>query len=139
MYKNYPEPADINQAYAAAAPSGEHPLVAVLTAVEAGLSDPENHYLVNTTSFDSPYGPVLMGMLHLNAHTVQDLNIEADAFTCSVLLDPHDRRQHSTVRVSYAQVWLVAVGDAPETDLDEAEETGDILYDAPEVLRSCLS
>lgn len=135
VYKNHPTPTAINQAYAAAPPSGEHPLVAVLTAVEAGLSDPENHYLVNTTSFDSPDGPVLMGMLHLNAHTVWDLAIEADAFTCSVLLDPHDRRQRSAVRVNYAQVWLVAVGDEPEIDLDEAEETGDILYDAPEVLR----
>ncbi len=133
-YKNYPSPADINQAYAAAPPSGEHPLVAVLTIVEAGLADPENHYLVNTTSFDSPDGPVLMGMLHLNAHTVWDLEIEAEAFSCSVLLNPHDRRQKSIVRVEFNRVWLVAVGETPNIDLDEAEEMGGILYDAPEVL-----
>ena len=133
-YKNHPTPADINQAYAAAPPSGEHPLVAVLTAIEAGLSDPENHYLVNTTSFDSPDGPVLMGMLHLNVHTMWDLDIKADAFTCSVLLDPHDRRQRSTVRVSFDQVWQVVLGDSPQVDVEEAEENGDLLYNAPEVL-----
>jgi hypothetical protein len=43
-YKRYPTPADINQAYAVASPSGEDPLMAVLTAVEAGLADPSNHY-----------------------------------------------------------------------------------------------
>jgi hypothetical protein len=43
VYQRYPSPADINQAYAAAPPSREHPLVAVLTAVEAGLTDPNNH------------------------------------------------------------------------------------------------
>jgi hypothetical protein len=101
VYKRYPTPADINQAYAAAPPSGEHPLVAVLTAVEAGLTDPNNHYLVNTTSFESPEGPVLLGMLHLHAHTTRDLALAADAFTCSVLLDPYDRRAWSTVWVAF--------------------------------------
>lgn len=136
VYKNHPGPAEMNQAYAAASPSGEHPLVAVLAAVEAGLADPENHYLVNTTSFDSPGGLVLLGTLHLNAHTVWDLKIEADAFTCSVLLDPYDRRQKSTVRVNFAQVWQVVLGDSPQIDVDEAEEEGGLLYSAPEVLSS---
>ena len=131
VHSKHPSPADINQAYAAAPPTDEHPLVAVLTAVEAGLIDPANHYLVNTTSFDSPYGPVLMGMLHLNTHTVWDLHIEADAFTCRVLLD---REQKSAVRVPFAQVWQVVVSDAPQVDLEAVEETGGLLYDAPEVL-----
>jgi len=69
LNKQHPTLADSNQAYAAAPPSGEHPLVAVLTAVEAGLADPTNHYLINTTSFESPAGSVLLGMLHLQAHT----------------------------------------------------------------------
>lgn len=105
VHRNYPTPADINQAYAAAPSSGEHPLVAVLTAVAAGLVDPGNHYVVNTTYFESPYGPVLLGMLHLNAHTVWDLGLENDAFTCSVLLNPHNRQEKSPVRVGFAQVW----------------------------------
>ena len=75
-------------------------------------------------------------MLHLNAHTAWDLDIEADAFTCSVLLDPHDRQQKSTVRVSYAQVWQVVLSDSPQVDVEEAEENGGLLYDAPEVLSS---
>jgi len=107
--------------------------VAVLTAVAAGLSNPGNHYLVNTTYFASPSGPVLLGMLHLHAHTVQDLAIEADAFTCSVLLTPHDRHW-SPVRVGFAQVWQVVRSDSPQVDWEEAEETGGLLYDAPEVL-----
>ncbi|MDO7848503.1 hypothetical protein Q5H92_19205 [Hymenobacter sp. M29] len=133
-YKRYPTPADINHAYAAAPPSGEHPLVAVLTAVEAGLADPANHYLVNTTSFEGPEGPVLLGMLHLQAHTTQDLVIEANSFTCSVRLDPYDRRAWSTVRVAFAQVWQVLLSDSPQVDLEEVEEAGGLLYDAPEVL-----
>ena len=134
VYQRYPTPADINQAYAAAPPSGEHPLVAVLTAMEAGLADPANHYLVNTTSFESPDGPVLLGMLHLQAHTTQDLAIEADGFTCSVLFDPYDRQQWSTVRVNFAHVWQVLRSDSPQVDLEEVEEAGGLLYDAPEVL-----
>ena len=136
VYQKYPAPADINQAYAVAPPSGEHPLGAVLTAVAAGLANPENHYLVNTTFFDGPAGPVLLGMLHLNVHTAWDLNIEADAFTCSVLLHPPARRQKSFVRVGFAQVWQVVLGDSPQVDVDEAEENGGLLYDAPEVLRN---
>ena len=73
-------------------------------------------------------------MLHVNAHTVSDLEIGADAFTCSVLLDPHDRRARSTVRVGFDQVWQVVRSDSPQVDLEEAEENGDLLYDAPEVL-----
>jgi len=134
VYQRYPSPADINQPYAAAPPSGEHPLVAVLTAVEAGLTDPDNHYLVNTTSFESPDGPVLLGMLHLQAHTTQDLTIEADSFTCSVLLDPYDRQAWATVRVAFAQVWQVLLSDSPQVDLEEIEDVGGLLYDAPEVL-----
>jgi len=136
VYKKYPMPADINQAYAAAPLSGEHPLVAVLTAVEAGLADPANHYLLNTTAFESPAGPVLLGMLHLQAQTTRDLAIEAEAFTCSVLLDPYDRQQWSTVRVNFAQVWQVLHSDSPQVDLAEVEEAGGLLYDAPEVLNA---
>lgn len=134
MHKQHPTPADINQAYAAAPPSGEHPLVAVLTSVEAGLADPANHYLINTTVFESPAGPVLLGMLHLQAHTVHDLVIEAAGFTCSVLLDAFDRENWSAVRVDYAQVWQVLRGGSPQIDLEEAEDAGGLLYDAPEVL-----
>ncbi len=133
-YKRYPTPADINQAYAAAPPSGEDPLVAVLTAVEVGLADPGNHYLVNTTAFESPDGPVLLGMLHLQAHTARDLVIEADGFTCSVLLDSYDRRAWSTVRVAFDQVWQVLRSDSPQVDMEEIEDAGGLLYDAPEVL-----
>jgi len=134
VYKRYPTPADINQAYEAAPPSGEHPLVAVLTAVEAGLADPANHYLIHTTAFESPAGPVLFGMLHLQADTVQDLVMEADGFTCSVHLDPNDRRQWSTVRVAFAQVWQVLRSDSPQVDLEEVEEAGGLLFDAPDIL-----
>ncbi len=131
VYNQHPTPADSNQAYAAA---GEHPLVAVLTAVEAGLADPANHYLINTTAFESPAGPVLLGMLHLQADTVQDLVIEADCFTCAVRLDLADRRQLAAVRVAFAQVWQVLRSDSPQVDLEEVEEAGGLLYDAPEVL-----
>ncbi|MGI4864372.1 MAG: hypothetical protein ACRYFZ_10660 [Janthinobacterium lividum] len=134
VYKQYPTPADINQAFAVAPPSGEHPLVAVLTAIEAGLADPANHYLINTTAFESPDGPVLLGMLHLQAQTTRDLAIEAEAFTCSVRLDAYDRQQWSTVRVNFAQVWQVLRSDSPQVDLEEAEDTGGLLYDAPVVL-----
>jgi hypothetical protein len=134
VYQRYPSPADINQAYAAAPPSEEHPLIAVLTAVEAGLVDPDNHYLVNTTSFEGPDGPVLLGMLHLQAHTARDLIVEADAFTCSVHLDPDDRRAWATVRVGFAHVWQVLLSDSPQVDMDEIEDAGGLLYDAPEVL-----
>jgi len=134
VYKQYPTPADINQAYAAAPPLGEHPLMAVLTAVEAGLSDPANHYLLNTTAFESPDGPVLLGMLHLHAQTTRDLAIEAEAFTCSVLLNPYGRPRWSTVRVNFAQVWQVLRSDSPQVDMEENEDAGGLLYDAPEVL-----
>ncbi|MCB2410930.1 hypothetical protein [Hymenobacter lucidus] len=134
VYKRYPTPADINQAYAAAPASGEHPLVAVLSAVEAGLADPTNHYLIHTTAFESPDGPVLLGLLHLQARTTRDLLIEAQGFTCSVLLNPRDRQRWSTVRVNFAQVWQVLRSDSPHVDLEEVEEAGGLLYDAPEVL-----
>lgn len=104
----------------------------------AGLADPRNHYLVNTTFFDSPAGPVLLGMLHLHADTVTELAIEDERFICSVLLDPRDRRQRSPVRVGFAKVWQVVVGDSPVIDLEEAEDAGGILYDAPQVLRAYL-
>ena len=108
--------------------------MAVLTAVEAGLADPTNHYLINTTAFESPDGPVLLGLLHLQAQTTRDLVIEAAAFTCSVLLDPSDRQRWSTIQVSFAQVWQVLRSDSPRVDLEEVEEAGGLLYDAPEVL-----
>ncbi len=108
--------------------------MAVLTAVEAGLADPDNHYLLNTTSFESPAGYVLLGMLHLQAHTIRDLVIGAQDFTCSVLLDPSNRREWSAVRVAFAQVWQVLRSDSPQVDLEEVEEAGGLLYDAPEVL-----
>jgi len=136
VYKQHPTLGDINQAYAAAPPSGEHLLVAVLTAVEAGLADPANHYLLNTTAFESPDGPVLLGMLHLHAQTTRDLAIEAEAFTCSVLLNPYDRQRWSTVRVNFAQVWQVLRSDSPQVDMEEVEAAGGLLYDAPEVLRA---
>lgn len=136
VYKRYPTPADINQAYAAAPPSGEHLLVAVLRAVEAGLADPDNHYLINTTAFESPDGPVLLGLLHLQAQTTRDLVIEADAFTCSVLLDPYDRQRWSTIQVNFAQVWQVLRSDSPQVDLEAVEDAGGLLYDAPQVLRA---
>lgn len=136
VYQRYPTPAEMNQAYAAAPAGGQHPLVAVLRAVEAGLADPDNHYLVNTTSFESPAGPVLLGMLHLQTHTTQDLVIGGDGFTCSVLLDPYDRRAWSTVRVAFTQVWQVLLSDIPHVELEEIEDAGGLLYDAPEVLRA---
>ena len=77
-----------------------------------------------------------MGALHLTAHTVRDLHIAADAFTCWVLLNPHDRQPWSPVRVPFAQVWQVVWGDSPRIDLEAAEAAGDLLYDAPEVLSS---
>lgn len=113
---------------------GPHPLVAVLRVVAAGLADPGNHYLINTTAFESPTSPVLLGMLYLQAYTTQNLVLGAKNFTCSVLLDPADRHQWSTVRVSYAQVWQVLRSNSPQVDLEEVEDAGGLLYDAPEVL-----
>ena len=75
-----------------------------------------------------------MGMLHLHTHTAYDLVIEADAFTCSVLLAPDDRRQRATVRGGFAQVWQVLCSDNLEVDMEEVEVAGGLLYDAPEVL-----
>lgn len=118
----------------AATGSDEHPLVAVLAAVAAGLADPRNHYLVNTTCFDSPDGPVWMGMLHLHARTVQDLALEATGFTCSVLFDPRDRQYRSTVRVEFGNVWQVLRSDSPQMNFGEVAQAGGLLYDAPEVL-----
>lgn len=134
VHKDYPTPAAINQTYAAAPPSNEHPLIAVLTAVEAGLADPANYYLINTTEFESPAGPVLLGMLHLQADTVRDLVIEPDGFRCSVLLDSSNRGQWSVVRVDFDRVWQVVLSDSPQVDLEEVEDAGGLLYDAPEVL-----
>lgn len=134
VYKQHPTPTDINQAYAAVPSSGEHPLVAVLTAVAAGLADPDNHYLINTTAFESPDGPVLLGMLHVQAQTTRNLVIEADAFTCSVLLDPYDRQRWSTIQVNFAQVWQVLRSNSPQVYLEEVEDAGGLLYHAPEVL-----
>jgi len=134
VQQQYPTPAAIQPAHATASSAGEHPLVAVLTAVAAGLVDPHNHYLVNTTSFDSPDGPVWLGMLHLHLHAVKDLELEASAFTCSVRLDARDRQQWAPVRVAYAHVWQVLRSDSPQLDLEEIEEAGGLLYDAPEVL-----
>ncbi|MFD1874950.1 hypothetical protein [Hymenobacter bucti] len=134
VYKEHSGPADINQAYAVTPTSGEYPLITLLTAVAAGLTDPANHYLINTTAFESPDGPVLLSLLHLQAQTTRDLIIESDAFTCSVLLDPYDRRQWSTVRVAFAQVWQVLRSDSPQVDLEEIEDAGGLLYHAPEVL-----
>ena len=108
--------------------------MAVLTAVEAGLADPDNHYLINTTAFESPDGPVRLGMLHLQALATGDLLIEAQAFTCSVHLNPDDRQQWSTVWVNFVQVRQVLCSDSPQVDLEEVEEAGGLLYDAPEVL-----
>lgn len=134
VYKQHPTPTDINQAYAAVPSSGEHPLVAVLTAVAAGLADPDNHYLINTTAFESPDGPVLLGMLHVQAQTTRNLVIEGDAFTCSVLLDPYDRQRWSTIQVNFAQVWQVLRSNSPQVYLEEVEDAGGLLYHAPEVL-----
>ena len=78
-----------------------------------------------------------MGMLHLQAQTTRDLVIEADAFTCSVLLDPYDRRQWSTVRVNFVQVWQVLRSDSPQVDLEEVKDANGLLYNAPEVLSAC--
>lgn len=134
VHRRHPTPAEINQAYAAAPPSDEHPLVAVLTAVEAGLADPANQYLINTTEFESAAGPVLLGMLHLQADNTRDLVIKPDGFLCSVLFDPYDRRRWSAVRVDFERVWQVLRSDSPQVDLEEVKEAGGLLYDAPGVL-----
>lgn len=114
----------------------EHPLVTVLTAIKAGLANPANHYLVNTTSFDSPAGPVLLGMLHLHSDAVEALDITEDAFRCEVLLDPRDRQLKSMVRVPYANVWQVLRGTSPTLDVGKAVKAGCLLYEAPDVLRN---
>jgi hypothetical protein len=132
--QQYPLLADIQPAYAAVPFSDEHPLGAVLTAVAAGLVDPHNHYLVTTTSFESPDGPVGMGVLHLHAHTIWDMEIDATGFTCSVLLNARDRRHKAPVRVEFANVWQVLRSDSPHMDLATVEAAGGLLYEAPQVL-----
>lgn len=125
----------MNQAYAAAPPSNEAALMTVMRAVAAGLADPQNHYLVNTTHLDGPTGPIMMGMLHLHRDTVKNLEIADDSFTCEVWLNPHDRKQTSRVRVGYAQVWQVLRHDQPAFDLEEVGDEG-ILYYAAQVLHT---
>jgi len=132
VHKNYSTPADMNQAYAAP-PSGAHPLEAVLMAVATGLADPANHYLVNTTYFDSPNGPVLLGR-------------------CTCTRTPcgtwPSKPTHSPVRYYFLPTtgtghrcaWALpmcgrwSAATRHKSIGREAEETGGILYDAPEVL-----
>lgn len=135
IHRNYPAIAEMNQAYAAAPPADEDALATVMRAVAVGLADSQNHYLVSTTHFDSPDGPVLMGMLHLHRDTVQKLEIAPDSFTCEVLLNPRDRKQTSHVRVGYAQVWQVLYHDQPTFDLEEIGNEG-VLYYAAQVLNT---
>lgn len=75
-----------------------------------------------------------MGMFYLHAHSVRDLDLGPDSFTCSVRFDPFDRRAWVTVRVAFAYVWQVLVSDSPQVDVEEVEEAGGLLYDAPKVL-----
>lgn len=133
IHKNYPTIAEMNQAYVATPSSGNATLATVMRAVAVGLADPQNHYLVSTTYFDSPDGPVIMGMLHLHRDTVQNLEIADDSFACEVLLNPHDRKQKSRVRVGYAQVWQVLHHDQPAFNLEEMGDEG-VLYYAARVL-----
>lgn len=134
IHRQYPTSAEINQPYAAAPPSDEATLATAMHAVAVGLTDPQNHYLVNTTSFDSPAGPVMMGTLYLHADTAWNLEIGADEFTCDVLLNPRNQREKSRVRVGFGQVWQVLYNDKPDFDAEEVEENGGVLYVANHVL-----
>lgn len=95
-------------------PREPHALVAVLHQVQAGLADPQQHYLVCTNYFQTASGPVMLGSLHLHQSTVWQLEIGAEEFTCEVLLDAADLTHRSPVRVSYDQVWQVLQGDSPQ-------------------------
>ena len=92
----------------------QHPLVAVLQQVQAGLSTPQHHYLVSTSYFQTENGPVILGTLHLHQSTVWQLEIGAEDFTCEVLLDGNDLTHRSPIWVSYEQVWQVLQGDSPQ-------------------------
>ena len=132
--KQYPTPAEMNQPYAAGAPAEQAALANVMHAVAAGLANPQQHYLINTTFFDGPNGPVLLGTLHLHAETVWNLEVGREAFTCHVLLNPRNRSEKFRVRVGYSQVWQVLCNDGPAFDAQEVAENGGVLYEANHVL-----
>jgi hypothetical protein len=78
--------------------------MAVLHRVQAGLSSPQHHFMVCTTS-ETENGPVMLGTLHLHQSTVWNLQIGPDGFTWEVLLQPGSHQTRSSIRVSYVNVW----------------------------------
>ncbi|GAA4389418.1 hypothetical protein [Hymenobacter koreensis] len=94
-------------------PRAPHALETVLQQLQTDLSDPQHHFMVCTTYFESESGPVMLGTLHLHQSTVWNLQIGAEGFTCEVLLQPGSQQPRSSVRVSYANVWQVMRGNNP--------------------------
>ena len=95
-------------------PHAPQSLAAVLHQLQADLADPQHHFMVCTTYFESESGPVMLGTLHLHHSTVWNLQVGTDGFTCEVLLQPGSQQSHSRVRVSYANVWQVMRGNGPK-------------------------
>ncbi|UYZ61224.1 hypothetical protein [Hymenobacter latericus] len=98
--------------------------------IQAGLADASNHYLVCTNYFETPDGPVLLGSLYLHRDAVRNLRVEANRFTCDVLLNPN---KFSPVTVSFAQIWSIQRGNQPEFD---AEDSAGSLYENTQALSS---
>lgn len=94
-------------------PREPHDLATVLHQVQAGLSNPQHHFMVCTTFLETENGPLMLGTLHLHQSTVWNLQIGADGFTCEVLLQPGRQQPRTSVRVSYPNVWQVLRGDGP--------------------------
>lgn len=112
-------------------PPAPHSLEAVLHQVQADLSDPQHHFMVCTTYFESKNGPVLLGALHLHQSTVWNLQVGSEGFTCEVLLQPGATQPRSLVRVTYANVWQVMRGDGPNFN---AGKRAELLYENNQAL-----
>lgn len=88
-------------------------LETVLHQLQADLADPQHHFMVCTTFFETENGPVMLGTLHLHQSTVWNLQVGSEGFTCEVLLQPGSHQPHAPVRVAYANVWQVMRGNGP--------------------------
>ncbi|RYU84750.1 hypothetical protein [Hymenobacter persicinus] len=112
-------------------PREPHDVAAVLHQVHAGLSNPQHHFMVCTTYFETENGPVMLGTLHLHQSTMWNLQIGTDGFVCEVLLQPGSQQPRSSVRVAYANIWQVLRGDGPNFNAGKREG---VLYENNHVL-----
>lgn len=112
-------------------PHAPQSLAAVPHQLHAGLLDPQHHFMVCTTYFETENGPVMLGTLYLYHSTVWNLQIGADGFTCEVLLQAGSRQPRSSVSVAYANVWQVMRGNSSSFD---AGNRAGLLYENNQAL-----